>query len=61
MTFTTAELIAGAEHALRSMQRRYPGYVLTGRITQRKAERRMAVMAAIVALLREKAKTEMLV
>jgi len=59
--FPTAELIACAEHALRSMQRRYPGLVLTGRLKQARADRRMAAMAAIVERLRTAEEKERLV
>ena len=59
--FTTAELIACAQTALRSMQRRYPNYVLTGRLSQVQADRRMAKMAAIVERLREDEKAEALI
>jgi hypothetical protein len=59
--FPTSELIACAEHALRSMQRRYPGLVLTGRLRQARADKRMAMMGAIIARLREDEKAESLV
>ena len=61
MTFTLTELIACAESARRSMQRRYPGYVLTQRLSQREADRRIAMMAAIVERLRELERAELLV
>jgi hypothetical protein len=58
--FPTAELIAVAQMALRSMRRRYPNYVLTGRLTQVQAEKRLARMEAIIARLRRDEKAESL-
>jgi hypothetical protein len=59
--FSLLELIACAESAVRSMQRRYPNYVRTGRLSQAAAERRIAMMQAIAARLRELAQAELLV
>jgi hypothetical protein len=59
--YSLHELIACAESAVRSMQRRYPNYVLTGRLSQAAAERRIAMMEEIVRQLRELEQAELLV
>jgi hypothetical protein len=59
--YPTAELIAVAQSALRSMERRYPGYVARGRLSSRLAARRMKLMQAIIRRLQEDAEAESLV
>jgi antibiotic biosynthesis monooxygenase (ABM) superfamily enzyme len=59
--FNYRELRENAEHVLRSMQRRYPGYVSRGRLTAQEAEDRFAIQAATIDLLRELEKTEQLI
>jgi hypothetical protein len=61
IAFNYRELRENAEHVLRSMQRRYPGYVSRGRLTTQEAEDRFAVQAATIELLRELEKTELLI
>jgi IS4 transposase len=58
--FDYAEMREVAAHAFASMARRYPGLVSRKRLHQKEADRRMRVMAAIVALLRELEKTDRL-
>jgi hypothetical protein len=47
-----------AEHVLRSMQRRYPGYIARKRMTDQQAVERLAMQAATIELLAELEKTE---
>lgn len=49
MTVTDAEKLACAERELRMRRKVYPGWVRLGRMLQEKADREIAVMAAIVA------------
>jgi hypothetical protein len=59
--YTLLELIACAEREVRVRQRVYPGRVYTGRMSQREADRQLAMMQAIAAKLRELAQAELLV
>ncbi|HKD76055.1 MAG TPA: hypothetical protein VKB76_11195 [Ktedonobacterales bacterium] len=49
-----------AEHVLRSMQRRYPGYVSRGRLTLQEMTSRMRIQEATIELLLELEKAERL-
>jgi hypothetical protein len=59
--FSLLELIACAEREVGLRQRVYPGRVFTGRMSQREADRQLAMMQAIAARLRELAQAELLV
>jgi len=61
MTFNMQELAECAEHAVKSMRRRYPGYIATRRLHPDLAERRIAMMEEIARKLREMQRAELLV
>jgi len=54
------ELRQNAEHVLRSMQRRYPGYVSRGRLTAAEMLERFKIQQATIDLLTELEKAERL-
>jgi len=54
------QLRENAEHVLRSMQRRYPGYVSRGRLTQAEMLHRLHIQNETIALLFELEKAERL-
>jgi len=54
------ELRENAEHVLRSMQRRYPGYVSRGRLTADEMAARLKIQEATIELLAELEKAERL-
>lgn len=60
LRYTATELQACAKRELRLRLRIYPNRVLTGRMTERDADREIAMMAAIVEHYAELAKAERL-
>jgi hypothetical protein len=52
--FTAAELVEEAERELRLRKRVYPNRVSTRRMTPAQAQRRLALMEAIIAILRSR-------
>lgn len=58
--FDYRELRENAEHVLRSMQRRYPGYVSRGRLTAMEMDARLKIQQATIDLLVELERSERL-
>jgi hypothetical protein len=56
-----AKMRANAEHVLRSMLRRYPGYVMRKRMSNQEMREHMALQQHTILLLRQLEKTERLV
>ena len=60
IAYNYRELRENAEHVLRSMQRRYPGYVSRGRLTKTEMLERFNIQHATIELLMELEKSERL-
>jgi hypothetical protein len=61
MIFTLRDLVKCAEREIGLRRRVYPNRVDTGRMSQREADRQIAMMEAIAARLREEERSELLV
>jgi hypothetical protein len=60
MSYTTTERLAEIERELRMRYRNYPRWVAEGKMTQRDATKRIAVMEQIAAELRSQLEMEKL-